>query len=738
MSQPFLPGFPDGATKIGDRVNILSKGRLVFYFLDSDLLFTHRSDDEASRRCYLASLVEYGHVRAVELERSELNIPHRTLMNWCRQLRDHGVDSFYASPRRRGGAVMTEEVRSRCDRLLATGKTVSQVSRIVGINDSTLRKAVRDGRVVPANADQFSEASGDSDSTSKSERSVADAQAAAGMGTACTRADERVDAAIGLADQACARFEHCHDVQFGGLLSGLPALSANGLYSGLGKHLSLEGGYYSAMHIVTILAFMALARIRRPEGLRHIPPGEFGKTLGLDRVTEVKTLRRKIGELASSGSPREWQRDLARQWMEDDPDEAGYLYLDGHVRVYHGSCAKLPKRYVSRDRLCLEGTTDYWVNDAIGRPFFAVTQPLTDGLATTLLEEIVPELLEIVPGQPTESELAEDPLRHRFVIIFDREGATHSLISQLWEKRIAVITYRKAVKDRWPEEEFHETKVPIPGGGETRMMLKKDQTQLTATSKSLPVLEVRRLTETGHQTAIITTARRLESPVIAGRMFSRWCQENFFAYMMQHYDIDGLIEYGVEELPGTKEVINPAWRILDKEIRRMREKLKRLQAKIGAKALKNEGRDIEFRAEQVENIQQLEGEHEKLRQLRKETPKKVTINQLPEGERPQQLPPLKKTLTDTIKMIAYRAETALVGILRSHLAKEEEARAMIRELFISSADFEPDEKKKTLTVSIHRMTTPAHDKAISALLEELNQLQFRHPETDMQIIYKLV
>jgi hypothetical protein len=42
-------------------------------------------------------------------------------------------------------------------------------------------------------------------------------------------------------------------------------------------------------------------------------------------------------------------------------------------------------------------------------------------------------------------------------------------------------------------------------------------------------------------------------------------------------------------------------------------------------------------------------------------------------------------LADTVKMIAYRAETALVGLIRKHLAKEDEARALIRELFVSHA-----------------------------------------------------
>ena len=67
----------------------------------------------------------------------------------------------------------------------------------------------------------------------------------------------------------------------GGLLAGLPALCGNGLLSGLDRHLSLPKGYYSALHILIVLGFMALARIRRPEGLRHISPGELGKVVGL-------------------------------------------------------------------------------------------------------------------------------------------------------------------------------------------------------------------------------------------------------------------------------------------------------------------------------------------------------------------------------------------------------------------------------------------------------------------------
>lgn len=736
MPQLLLQGFPDGASRIGDALSILSKDGRVTYFVGADNYFSHAEGDTAGQRMALSMLIRNGHVRACDVEAS-LGIPHRTLMYWMRQWSERGPGSFYAPRAGRGGTVMTPAKIAECGRLLDAGHPVPETARLTGVNESTLRKAVSGGRIVRAEGAGGRAPLPDAGATTKSDRSRADARAAEGMGTACTRASDRIAAAIGMAGCAAARFERCMDVHMGGLLAGLPALCSNGLLSGLGKHLSLPPGFYSAMHILTILGFMALARIRRPEGLRQVPPGELGKSNGLDRWPEPRTLREKVAVMAETGTPKEWMLELSRTWMEADPLEAGYLYLDGHVRVYHGSDANLPRRYVSRDRLCLRGTTDYWVNDALGRPFFVVSKAVTDGLAATLLGEIVPELLASVPSQPSEAELAADPLLHRFVMVFDREGATYSLLSKLWEKRIGAITYRKSVADLWPESEFSETGVPVPGGGVTRMMLASRQSALSSGDDALPVLEIRKLTETGHQTAIITTARRLDSPVIAGRMFARWCQENFFKYMMQHYEIDGLVQYGSDELPCTLEVVNPAWRLLDKAVREKRRLIRRLHAGMGQAALQNDGKVLHLQAERLQEIQMLEADLENLRGRRRDTPKKIEIGKLPEGERPRQLVPLGKMLTDTVKMIAYRAETALVALLRPHLKKEDEARALIRELLVSSADLEPDEKDNTLTVRIHRMTCPAHDKAVGALLGDLTQAAFLHPETGARMIYEL-
>jgi hypothetical protein len=185
--------------------------------------------------------------------------------------------------------------------------------------------------------------------------------------------------------------------------------------------------------------------------------------------------------------------------------------------------------------------------------------------------------------------------------------------------RIAVITYRKRVKDSWPQTEFAEFEVPVPGGGQTKMKLASRKTPLTSGEASIPVLEVRRLTETGHPTAIITTAVMLESPVVAGRMFSRWCQENFFAYMMHPYDIDGLVQYGSEEIPGTSLVVNPARRSLEKQISEKVREVRKRQAKLGMASLLNVAADIHWRSEQLKSIQELQADLDERRAQRAAT-----------------------------------------------------------------------------------------------------------------------
>jgi len=136
-------------------------------------------------------------------------------------------------------------------------------------------------------------------------------------------------------------------------------------------------------------------------------------------------------------------------------------------------------------------------------------------------------------------------------------------------------------------------------------------------------------------------------------------------------------------------------------------------------------------------MQQVQSDLEGLRQTRKGIARKIALSELPEAERPNQLLPLRKALVDTVKMIAYRAETALVGLLRRHLNQPEDGRGLIRELFTASADIQPDPGAGTLTIRIHRMACPAHDQAIAALLTELTAAEYKHPQTQAKRIFEM-
>ena len=155
---------------------------------------------------------------------------------------------------------------------------------------------------------------------------------------ATTRLEERLLASLGKLEVAPVCFEAVQDVPGGGVLCALPALLALGLLRHSQKNFSLPAGYYPLATIFLVIAFLALARVKSLERLRYEPPGEWGKLLGLDRIPEVRTLREKLQILCQDGQKvGEWSHTLAQEWMEADPQSAGTLYIDGHVRFTTGT-----------------------------------------------------------------------------------------------------------------------------------------------------------------------------------------------------------------------------------------------------------------------------------------------------------------------------------------------------------------------------------------------------------------
>lgn len=566
------------------------------------------------------------------------------------------------------------------------------------------------------------------------------------MGTACTRVEERVFAAFGVCDGAPTRFEFCLDVPKGGVLCALPALLANGLLEGAEKLLGFAKGYYKAFHILILLAFMALCRVKTVEKLRGESPGEFGKLLGLDRIPEVRCLRNKLDALSEGNAAELWAQHLSRHWMTSEPEAAGTLYIDGHVRVYHGNLTKPPRRYVSRERLCLRGTTDYWVNDAVGRPFFVIEKTVDPGLLQTLENDIIPRLLKDVPNQPTDKDLEMNPYLCRFVLVFDREGYSPAFFRRMWEKhRISCMTYHKHPDGDWPEEMFIEHDVKMPNGEMVKIKLAEKGSLVGSDKKAMWMREIRKLTESGHQTSLISTFWQSPHTELGARMFSRWCQENFFRYMMEHFAIDLLQEYGTVDLPDTEKVINPKWRELNRKKNSAYNKLRHRLSNFARLTMHPEPEDnlrkyqtwVTKKSDLLEQIIQYEKQVNDLKAELKEVPHYITWEDLEENDKFHRLLPGRKRLVDTVRMIAYRTETAMANLLKGSTIDSASARRILQDLYVTEADILPYPDKDLLVVRVHGASRQAVNKQLKKLFLNLNEAEVIYPGTDMKVKYQL-
>jgi transposase-like protein len=552
----------------------------------------------------------------------------------------------------------------------------------------------------------------------------------------------RIMASLGKGGPVDSRFEPSADVPKAGVLLALPALLASGLWNHTEEHFRLPSGYYQLVHLFLLVAFLALARVKSLESLRYCAPGEWGKVLGLDRIPEVRTLREKLQLLGEEKKVSAWAAQLSRQWMAQDPQSAGTLYVDGHVRVYHGWAARLPKHYVSRQRLCLRATTDYWVNAADGQPFFVVHRPVDPGLLKVLEEEIIPRLEKEVPNQPTAQALAADPTLDKFIVVFDREGYSPEGLKRLKERRIGCLTYHKHPGADWPETEFQTCTIKLAHGNQEELKLAERRTKL---SNDFEVREIRHLDASGHQTAVLATTEQLSREVAAAGVFGRWSQENFLKYMREHYALDRLVSYQVEKMDETTQVVNPAWRKLDRAVRSLSAKVHPRLARFGAMNLAETiepeavEKFLKKKAALQREVQELQTQLKDKKAERAGVAHHLPLGQVPEAERFDRLSSGSKDLVDTIKLVAYRAETAMAHIMREALPKwrKEEERRLLQSLYASEADLIPDQVAGTLTVRLHYPANAMLAGAVEKLCEELTATQTVFPTTKLRLVYQL-
>jgi hypothetical protein len=231
----------------------------------------------------------------------------------------------------------------------------------------------------------------------------------------------------------------------------------------------------------------------------------------------------------------------------------GFLYVDGHVRAYHGQRPIASKAYVARRHLAMPASTDYWINDRSGEPLFVIT-----GEVNAALTKAFPRLLREVRDVIGE---------RRVTIVFDRGGWSPKLFNTIIKDGFDVLTYRVGRCRRIHERRFIRRRAEFDGCWVDYLL--HDQPVRFLKGK-LRLRQVTRLCDNGHQTQVITSRWDLRDVEVAYRMFERWRQENFFKYMREEFLLDALIDYQIEPEDPTRTIPNPERRALDKEIQAAR------------------------------------------------------------------------------------------------------------------------------------------------------------------------
>ena len=175
---------------------------------------------------------------------------------------------------------------------------------------------------------------------------------------ASDRTFDRQLAYLGLLDDAAPLFRDGSAVPAVGVLLALACLVESGLLR-ISRKLYGEIGpaFYGLRTTLLTLLLVALLRIKRPEHLKERDPAAFGRLLGLDRAPEVKTLRRRLTRLAAHHRAEQLGAEL-RACVSISADMMGFLYVDGHVRAYHGERPIASKAYVARRHLAMPASTE--------------------------------------------------------------------------------------------------------------------------------------------------------------------------------------------------------------------------------------------------------------------------------------------------------------------------------------------------------------------------------------------
>ena len=705
-----LPLHPAGSKTINEGVDLVENDEGGVVFLSGVAAWCWDDADVVGRRLAAVSLLQVGAATQLEVA-AGFGVHDVTLRKWRDAWSADGIDGLAPrkmGPRRR--SKLTEEMVAEIVALKGEGMSLAAVAAQVGVSARSVAYALsRSRRSIPTTgtaAPVRAEPAGELVALASPEGRDVERQAA--------RRGEMTEAPPVITEGA--------SLPLAGALVILPTLASTGLLDAFDQvYGSQRAAFYGLGSLVLSMSFAALLGCSRAEAAGRLSPTDVGRLIGLDRGPEPKTVRRRTEELAVVGRSDQLGLALARHRLDSLGSEGGVFYLDGHVRAYHGT-ARVPMHHVARLARSMPGEEDAWLCDATGGGVLVWSSPPGSGL-TAELRRATQEIRALV-GPDT-----------RPTIIFDRGGWSPKTFCELVGAGFDICTYRKAPLPRQPRSAFVEHVFVDDLGRSHAYWLADARVRIGFKDGTrdcyFACRQVTRLDPvTAHQTQVLTTLYGHDPTDVAHKTFSRWRQENFFRYMLAHYDLDALDSYSKVDDDPERKVTNPARRTADRKLNEARGSLARAEQAEGNAVLhgRRGGADPQVVAAFADARAHIEG----LEAEAKTHPAKIRLGDAhPDAKR---LGVERKRIFDYIRMATYNAESDLARLLGPHYTRaDDEARTLLREIFSRPADMEID--NGVLHVRIDALSAPRRTRALAALCQQLSATNTIYPGTTLVLDY---
>jgi hypothetical protein len=110
---------------------------------------------------------------------------------------------------------------------------------------------------------------------------------------------------------------------------------------------------------------------------------------------------------------------------------------------------------------------------------------------------------------------------------------------------------------------------------------------------------------------------------------------------------------------------------------------------------------------------------------------------MPQDQRYNKLKQEGKKLKNAVIMLAYRTESALLGVISDfYKDTNKDGRMILKEIFSSDADMIPDYKNNRLIIRLHSLSTPRANIVVKELCELLSQTETIFPYTNLRLVYE--